>query len=104
MRQGHHHHQGHHLHPPHTDATPTAQLGALGLGVVAAVTGPVGVTIAAGAASIAGAAWLVRRARSRDIDSSAALLLSRRTVELPESEKGPFSSGPTTDTRQISVG
>jgi hypothetical protein len=101
MRPVHHHQIHHHLHPPHTDAAPAAQLTALGLGAAIAVVGaPVTAIVLAGAGSIAGAAWLANRVRSRGneiavpdawgplLHSSESLFSSGLAVESSESEEG----------------
>jgi len=92
-----HHHQGIHHHPHvHTGAKPEAELAALGLGFALAF-GPVGIAIAAGAGSIAGATWLARRVRARasqravlDTSDPLPLILSGLAVQPSKPGEGLF--------------
>jgi hypothetical protein len=63
---------GHHPHldPGHNEDFIPPGLKLTGLGIALALTGPVGAIIAAGAGSVAGAAWLIARARERSVDTS----------------------------------
>jgi len=72
--QGHHqvHHQHHHLHNPgeFIEGHEGTKLAMVGLGIATGIFGPIVLAVAGGAGAVAGAGWLIARARERSLDTS----------------------------------